>query len=152
VLGPLPIRLLFTMIKNADFNGSVDTNHDKFRHYISEFSLYVNGKRVSSEGLTLDIDHVKTSVMGYGTLFEGSGVQHSKTGLQITHDMYNNGYFMLLFDFSLDRVHRRLPENGNIRIEQQFSRPLPESITYLLYLEYDSPVLINFSRKVTTDF
>ena len=26
VLVPLPKRLLFTMIKNADFNGSVDTN------------------------------------------------------------------------------------------------------------------------------
>ena len=26
VLGPLQKRLLFTMIKNADFNGSVDTN------------------------------------------------------------------------------------------------------------------------------
>jgi hypothetical protein len=39
VLGPLPKRLLFTMIKNTDFNGSVDTNPYKFRHYISEYSL-----------------------------------------------------------------------------------------------------------------
>ena len=31
------------MIKNADFNGSVDTNPYKFRHYISEISLNVNG-------------------------------------------------------------------------------------------------------------
>jgi hypothetical protein len=39
VLGPLPKRLLFSMIKNSDFNGSVDTNPYKFRHYISEFLL-----------------------------------------------------------------------------------------------------------------
>jgi len=58
------------MIKNADFNGSVDKNPYKFRHYISEFSPYMNGKRVPSEGLTLDMDHLKTSVMGYRTLFE----------------------------------------------------------------------------------
>jgi len=44
VLGPLPKLLLFTMIKNANFIGSVDTTPYKFRHYISEFSLYVNGK------------------------------------------------------------------------------------------------------------
>ena len=88
VLGPLPKRLLFTMIKNTDFNGSVDTNPYKFRHYdISEFSLYVNGRRVPCEGLSLDMDHEKTSVMGYRTLFEGSGIHHSNTGLQITHDM-----------------------------------------------------------------
>jgi len=99
VLGPLPKHLLYNMIKNADFNGSVDTTPYKFSHYdISEFSLYVNGKRVPIEGLTLDMDHEKTSVMGYTTLFEGSGIHHSNTGLHITHDMYINGYFMLLFD------------------------------------------------------
>jgi hypothetical protein len=54
-----------------------------------------------SEGLSLDMDHERTSVMGYRTLFEGSGIYHSNTGLQITHDMYINGYFMLLFDLPL---------------------------------------------------
>ena len=64
MLEPLPKRLLFTMIKNSDFNGSVDTNPYKCRHYeISDFSLYVNGRRVPSEGLSLDLDHEKTSVM-----------------------------------------------------------------------------------------
>jgi hypothetical protein len=107
VLGPLPKRLLFTMIKNTDFNGSVDTNPYKFGHYdISEFSLYVNGRRVQSEGLSLDMDHEKTSVMGFRALFEGSGIHHSNTGLQITHDMYINGFFMLLFDLPL--IMRRL--------------------------------------------
>ena len=37
VLGPLPKRLQFTMIKNSDFSGSVETNPHKFRHYISEY-------------------------------------------------------------------------------------------------------------------
>ena len=44
VLGPLPQSLLFTMIKNSDFIGSVETNPYKFRHYdISDLSLYVKG-------------------------------------------------------------------------------------------------------------
>jgi len=157
VLGPLPKRLLLTMIKNTDFNGSAETNPYKFRHYdISEFSLYVNGRRVPSEGLSLDMYHEKTSVMGYRTLFEGSVIHHSSTGLQITHDIYINGFFMLLYDLTPDHAaseaHTSLPEYGNIRIELQFSRPLPEAITCVLYLEYDSTVMINFSRKVTTDF
>ena len=151
-----PKRLLFTVFKKSDFNGPVYTNSSKFRHYdISEFSLYVNGRRVPSEGISLDMDHEKTSVMGYRTLLEGSGIHHSNTGLQITH-MYINGYFMLLFDLTADhpasQTHTSLPENGNIRIELQFSRPLPEAITCVLYLEYDSTVLLNFSRNFTTDF
>ena len=60
------------MIKNADFNGSVETNPYKFRHYdIIEFSFYMNGKRVPSESLTLDMYHKKTSVVVYRTLYEG---------------------------------------------------------------------------------
>ena len=113
--GPRPKRLLFTMIKNTDFNGSVDTSPYNFRH-ISEFSLYVNGRRVPSEGLSLGMEHEKTSVMGNGTFFEGSGIHHSNTGLKITHDMYINCYFMLFFDLTPDRwasePHTSLPENG----------------------------------------
>ena len=108
------------------------------------------------ERLTLDVDHDKKSVLGYRTLSEVSGIHHSNSALQITHDMYISHYFMLLFDLTPDwgvsEAHTSLAENGNIRIELQFSKPLPESITCLLYLEYDSTVLVNLSCKITTDF
>jgi len=71
VLGPLPKRLLFSMIKNSDFTGSVDTNPYKFRHYISEFSLYVNGKRGPSDGLILDMDHDKCMLWAIGHSMKG---------------------------------------------------------------------------------
>jgi len=101
VLGPLPKRFLFTTVKNSDFLGSVTTNPYKFRHYeLSSFAKNVNGKQINTEGLSLRMDLEKTSVMGYRTLFEGSGIHHSNSGLHITHDMYIRGFFMLLFDFT----------------------------------------------------
>jgi len=58
VLGPVPKRLLFTMVKNADFIGTVDTNPYKFQHYdTSNFSLFVNGKQYPNQGLSLGMDH-----------------------------------------------------------------------------------------------
>jgi len=64
VLGPVPKGLLFTGVKNADFIGTIDTSPYKFRHYdISDFSLFVNGKQYPNEGLSLGMDHEKTSVM-----------------------------------------------------------------------------------------
>jgi len=43
VFGPVPKSLIFTMVKNADFIGSQDTNPYKFQHYdIRDFSLFVN--------------------------------------------------------------------------------------------------------------
>ena len=45
LLGPVPKPILFTMIKNKDILGSIDTNPYFFRHYdLSSFALYVNGR------------------------------------------------------------------------------------------------------------
>jgi len=100
----------------------MDTNPYKFQHYdISDFSLFVNGKQYTNEGLSLGIDHEKTSVMGYRTLFDGSGIHHSNAGHQITHDMFVNGYFMLLFGLTMDNgvseAHTSHHEQGNIMVE-----------------------------------
>jgi hypothetical protein len=102
VLGPLPKRLLLTMVQNTEFLGSINSNPYFFRHYdLTQFIMHVNGKPIPSEGLTLGMDHEKTSIMGYRTLFEGS---HSNSGLQVTHDMYIACYFMPLFDLTPDRA------------------------------------------------
>jgi hypothetical protein len=94
--------------------------------------------------------------MAYRTLFEGSGIHHSNTGLQIAPETYINGCFVLLFDLTPDRAasdsHTSHPDNGNIRIELKFAKPLPDAITCLLYLEYDGSILIDDSRAVTTDY
>jgi len=58
--GPIPKRLLFTMVKNADFIDTMDTNPYKFQNYdISDFSLFVKGKQYPNEGLSLGMDHEK---------------------------------------------------------------------------------------------
>jgi hypothetical protein len=101
--------------------------------------------------MSLGMDHEKTSVMGYKTLFEGSGIHHSDTRLQVTHDPYIKGLFMLVFDLTPDRAasegHYSNPENGLIRIE------LPEPITCLLYLEFDNSIRVICSETShqTTD-
>jgi len=70
---------------------------------MNEFSPFVNRRHVPSEDISLDKDHEKTSFMSYRTLFEVSGINDSNSGLQITHDMYIMGYFMLLFDLPPDK-------------------------------------------------
>ena len=67
------------------------------------------------------MDHEKTCVMGYRTLFEGSGIHQSNTGQQITNDMFINVLFGLLIHLTPDHgasvAHTSLSENGNIMIE-----------------------------------
>jgi len=145
------------MVKNTDFFGSINTNPYFFRHYdLSYFALKVNGKQIPTEGLALNMCHEKTSVIGYRTLFEASGIHHSNSGLQITHDMNINGYLMLFFDLTPDRSapegHTSQPDIGNIRVELKFSKPLPEIITCIFYLEFDNSVRIDYARKFSTTF
>jgi len=140
------------MVKNTEFLGSKNTNPYFFRHYdLSYFALNVNGKQIPTEGLSKNVGHEKTSVMGYRTLFEASGIHHSNSGLQITHDMYTNGYFMLLFYLTPDRSapegHTSHPDSGNIRVELKFSKPLPETITCIFYLQFDNSVQIDYASR-----
>ena len=92
--------------------------------------------------------HEKTSVKGYATLFEGIGIHHSNSGLQITHDMYINGFFMIVYDLTPDLAASEghaSPTNGDIRIDLKFAKALPEAITCLLYLEYENSVRIDLA-------
>ena len=78
----------------------------------------------------MDMGHKKTSVLINNTLFEGSGIRHSKAGQKVTHPMFIAGYFMLLFDLTSDLAvsegHISLHDQGNIRMELQFDKLLPE--------------------------
>jgi hypothetical protein len=157
VLGPLPNRILFTLVTNSDFLGTLDSNPYNFRHYgIRQFELYVSGRQIPSEGLHIDTGREKTTVMGYRTLFEASGIRHSNAGLQITHYMFIAGYFMQPFDLTpnhgASECHTSHPKNDNIRIEACFKEVLPDAVTCLLYMEYDNCVRIDKNRAVTTDF
>ena len=62
VLGDLPKRLLFGMVKNCDFTGSVDSNPFNFQHFnLSSFVMYVNGQQIPTEELHVDAKFKKTT-------------------------------------------------------------------------------------------
>ena len=66
ILGPISKRLLFMMLDNTEFLGSLTTNPFRFQHFdMNYFSLYVNGKQIPSGGLHLDTACEKGSVMAY---------------------------------------------------------------------------------------
>jgi len=145
------------MVKNTDFLGTAESKPFKFRHYdLEHFAMYVEGKQIPSEGLSLNMSHEKTSVMGYRTLFEGSDIHHSNLGLQITPAMYINEFFMLVFDLTADLAasegHASDSEHGHIRLDLKLKKALPDPLVCLLYLEYDGSIIIDALRTVITDF
>ena len=93
-LGTLPKRLLFMMVKNQEFLDTASTATYYFWHCgLSNFVMYVNGQQIPTKGLSMKTAHEKTTVMGYRTLFEGSGIHHANSGLQITRGMLFHAFF-----------------------------------------------------------
>ena len=135
----------------------MDTNPYNFRLYgLNYFAMYVNWKQIPPEGMSLEMGHEKTSIVGYKTLFKLSDIHHSSSGLQITSDLYIKGFFMLDLDLNCDSTvsegHSSNPENGHIRIELKFEKSISDAITCLLYVEYDNSIRIDLLRNVVTDY
>ena len=50
------------MVKNTDFLGSRDSNPYNLRHYdLTSFTMYVKGRQIPSESLSLDMSREKRS-------------------------------------------------------------------------------------------
>jgi hypothetical protein len=70
-------------------------------------------------------------------------------------DMFTKGFYILGFDLTVDKEadeeHISQPRQGNVRIEARFKKPLPESVTCILYAEFPGHVEIDGSRTVTVE-
>ena len=102
------------------------------------------------------MSYEKTSVLAYNILFEGWGIVHSNGGLQVRHTMFVAGYFILLFDLTLDftDLGGQISHlgKGNIRVEFQFYKPLSEATRCLIYFEYVNCVRIDQLHTVFAEF
>ena len=91
--------------------------------------MYANGRQIPSKSLSLKMSPEKKSVKGYATLFEGTGIHHSNSGLQITHNMYINGFFVIVYHLTPDLVaserHMSPPTSGDISIDWKFAKHYP---------------------------
>ena len=60
------------------------------------------------------------------------------------------------FDLTRDRAasecHISLPDQGNVRLELRLYQAHSETITYLLYLEYENSACVDQLRTLSTDF
>lgn len=153
IIGQLPNILIFTMVKSKAFNGARECNPYNFEHFnLQRFNICVNGVQVPGQPLEFDFKNKHKGMRGYNTLFNGTGYNYYDGGHQITKNMFDNGYFMLAFDLTADHHydgdHNSPLKQGNIRIEGRFGESLKESITCLVYAEFDSTITIDQTRTV----
>lgn len=158
-LGQVPKRIIIGMVTNAAYNGDFKKNPYNFQHFKTNFfSLYVDGEQVPSKPLQPHYEADKGKyVMAYHSLFSGSGIQFSNSGLLINRDDYDDGYCLMAFDLTpdlsaSDTTHWNLVRNGSVRMELGFDEALTETVNCLVYAEFDNVIEIDRHRNVNVDF
>lgn len=151
-LGVMPKRLIIACLQNASMNGQYTLNPFLFKHCnLNYVSVYVDGQPVPGKPLELNFPD-KNYIRAYHSLF--SGFNQDK-GLYITRDDYADGHTLFAFDLSPDLCegpHLNLQRQGNLRVELKFSKALEETISVLIYAEFENVIEITKSRHVLCDF
>ena len=154
ILGQLPNFLIFGMVSNKAYTGDRKENPYNFQHFnLQRFNLVVNGVQFPAQPIEFNYNNGGIlSTRGYQTLFKGTGIHHFDKGHQITKELFDSGYFLLAFDLTPDHNNNsncgNLINQGTIRIEGRFGKPILEAITCLVYCEFDSIIEIDKSRNI----
>lgn len=150
--GLLPEFILFAMTPTSAYNGSFLSSPFDFKHYdIESFSVTVNGIEVSPRNLSFNFDYSNPqSQIAYFNLFKQLNLHRFDSPNIINRNFFNNGGFILAYDLTPDKSIgcSNIVNNGSVRAECKLRKPLPEPITVLAYLQYDSELIIDKMRSV----
>lgn len=157
VIGQLPTSLIFLMIDNDAYTGTKLKNPYEFKHNdLTSYSLYVNGTPVPNETIITDFSSGHQYSRAYASIFSATGILHASQGNLINLEQFKNGYFLIASDLTPDLSgidsNSSLLNQGNIRIEARFSKPLPSTITCLVFMEYDATLEIDKNRNILIDY
>ncbi|GFW21693.1 uncharacterized protein F54H12.2 [Trichonephila clavipes] len=147
--GQMPKRIVIACVDNDAFNGNYKKSPFEFKHYDVNFiGVYVDGQPVPHQPLELDFEK-GNYIQAYNNLFLNS------EGLHLSRSEFAKGYSLLLFDLSPDLCegeHFNLIRHSNFRVELKFNKALNETVSLIVFAEFESLIEINKTRNVLFDF
>lgn len=155
-MGILPKRCVLGFVKTSSYVGTLTSNPFNFMSFnYNSVSFFVDSINIPSKPFECDFP-TNQYIRAYHSLFEGSNINHSDIGNNISRADYPNGYALLAVDFTPDlcssAAHVSLPKTGSLRIDVRFANPLDESITAIVFAEFDGLIEIDQYRNVVTDY
>jgi hypothetical protein len=154
--GQLPKRCILGFVSNKAFNGTYNLNPYNFQHFnLSFLSLYVDSVQIPSKPFTPNFGQSQF-IREYNSLYHGSGIFYKDIGNDITREEYPRGYFLTCFDLTPDlschESHWTLQKNGSLRIELRFAQALTETVTVIVFSEFDNLIEIDNNRNIILDY
>ncbi|GIY08668.1 hypothetical protein CDAR_405301 [Caerostris darwini] len=154
-VGQMPKRIIVGCVDNDAFHGTFEKSPFEFKHYHMNFiGIYVDGQPKPHAPLELNFDK-NNYIKGYHSLFSGTEKIGHDQGLFISREDYIKGNTLFAFNLSPDLCngdHLNLIKQSNLRLEIKFSQSLSQTISVIVFAEFDNVIEINKTRNILVDF
>ena len=157
--GVLPRKVFIGLVSNEAFNGHSLYNPFNFKNYsLRHIACYLDGSQIPHRPFTPDFAN-KKYMREYFGLFEALNEIRPNTKLDITREEFKEGFTIFGFNFTPDLSdgccksgYTSPIKRGNLRIEMKFNHPLIETVSAIIFCEYDNRIEIENSRIAIKDF
>ena len=154
----LPRKCFLALVNNEAYNGSNNLNPFNFKNYdIQNIRFVMNGKEFPSRGYDCNFPE-KLINKAYRGLYESLG-QIFNTRCSISRNDWTDGFTIFGFNFTPDLSNGVIRDGyvnpikvGDLSLHIRFAKPLPETVTVILYFEFDNLIEIPDSRIPFKDF
>lgn len=157
--GTVPRNVIVAFVGTDAFLGAIGSNPFNFEHLnVTEISSYINGVSYPAIPFTTDFDK-GDYLWPYKELLSVVNQGSTDAVMTISRSQFANEFTMFAFQFSQDLSgnafksgHISRPKKGTLSINVKFKEALTNSVTMLVFSEYDSLIEIDSERNVFTDY
>lgn len=156
-MSKLPNKLVIGLVGNTNFNGDRQRHPFFFQHFnVSNLEVSIDGENVCGTPMLMDFTDQKY-MRAYHGLFHALNKSYCDSGLDITYEDFRKGYALFCFDLTADGCgntsqHLELGRHGNLRFKMHLNQPLGETISVIIYGEFESVLEITNTREVLMDY
>lgn len=124
---------------------------------MNRIDLYVDNVPVGGNPLKLNFDDSigQTTLPAYNSMFDVTGKWLQDSGNQLDRSDIANGYALYCFDLEPQIAshgdYLTLLKQGNTRIEAQFNKALPTTVTCIAYATFPALFKITSSRDIIVE-
>ena len=134
----LPSYLVFGLVDNDAFDGSLSKNPYNFQHFdLKEFYLLVNGNSVPTQPVKLDITSMDYHHTYVNEFLDKLKLKNSNDSIGISADEWIRGSFFWIADLNVDKCcnfHEHNSKGGTIHLKLQTKTALPKTTRLIVYL------------------
>ena len=148
----MPRQMILAFTYAESMTGKYNLNPFQFLHFDCNFvAIRVAGQQIPSKSFRPDFKN-KLVKRELRAVYDNIGVLTENHGCLLDIDDYCGGATVFCFDLCHNRSNGRQHDHeirkGNIDLEINFAKPLPEAISVLCYFSYDTIIAITKERNV----